>query len=72
MSLSSREEHACSHTEGQVFCVDIDRTGLTLMSVDPGRASVHFVAFGDPADAIHELTDRLGQLVDVWCGQPTE
>ena len=72
VTLSTREEHACSHTEGQVFCVDIDRTGLTLMSVDPGRASVHFVGFDDPADAIDELTDRLGQLVDVWCGQPTE
>lgn len=72
VTLSTREEHACSHTEGQVFCVDVDRTGLTLMSVDPGRASVHFVGFDEPADDIDELTDRLGQLVDVWCGQPTE
>ena len=73
VTLSSRAEVTCSHTEGQVFCVDIDRTGLTLMSVVLGRASVHFLAFDRPADAIDELADRLGQLVvDAGCGQLTE
>lgn len=62
-TLSSRAEVTCSHTEGQVFCVDVDRTGLTLMSVVLGRASVHFLAFDEPADAIDELADRIGQLV---------
>ncbi|MFT4215742.1 MAG: hypothetical protein QM619_00940 [Micropruina sp.] len=68
VTLSSRAEVTCSHTEGQVFCVDIDRTGLTLMSVVLGRASVHFLAFEEPADAIDELADRLGQLVVSGCG----
>lgn len=72
VTLSTREESACSHTEGQVFCVDIDRTGLTLMSVDLGRASVHFLAFDEPADTIDELTDRIEQLVDAGCDQLTE
>ena len=71
-TLSTREETACSHTEGQVFCVDVDRTGLSLMAVEPTRVDVHFLPFDRPADTIDELTDQLGQLVDVWCGQPTE
>ncbi len=63
VTLSSRAEITCSHTEGQVYCVDVDRTGLTLMSVELGRANVHFVPFERPADAIDELADRLGRLV---------
>ncbi|MFT3834995.1 MAG: hypothetical protein QM711_17035 [Micropruina sp.] len=63
VTLSSRAEVTCSHTEGQIFCVDIDRTGLTLMAVELGRAKVHFVPFERPADGIDELADRLGQLV---------
>ncbi len=72
VKLSSRAEITCSHTEGQVFCVDIDRTGLTLMAVTLGRATVHFLAFDEPADALDELADRLGQLVAVSSAQPTE
>lgn len=72
VKLSSRAEVTCSHTEGQVFCVDIDRTGLTLMAVTLGRATVHFLAFDEPADALDELADRLGQLVAVSSAQPTE
>ncbi|MFT3859765.1 hypothetical protein [Micropruina sp.] len=64
VTLSVREEAACPHIEGHVFCVDVDRTGLTLMSVDLGRACVHFVAFDRPVDASDELADRIGQLVE--------
>ncbi|MFT4296346.1 MAG: hypothetical protein QM582_13130 [Micropruina sp.] len=71
-TLSSRAEVTCAHTEGQVYCVDVDRTGLTLMAVELGRATVHFLAFGKPADSIDELIDRLDQLVNAACGQPTE
>lgn len=70
-TLSSRAEVTCAHTEGHVFFVDVDRTGLTLMSVTLGRATVHFLAFDTPADAIDELTDRLGQLVAASDGQAT-
>lgn len=63
VTLSSRAEVTCSHTEGQVFCVDVDRTGLTLMSVELGRASVHFVPFGRPAHTLDELAERIGRLV---------
>lgn len=72
VKLSSRAEVTCSHTEGRVFCVDIDRTGLTLMAVTLGRASVQFLAFDEPADALDELADRLGQLVAAGSVQPTE
>jgi hypothetical protein len=64
VTLSVREEAACPHVEGHVFCVDVDRTGLTLMSVDLGRVSVHFVAFDHEVENDNELADRIGQLVE--------
>lgn len=65
VTLSSRAETTCSHAEGQVFCVDVDRTGLTLMAVDVGRTGIHFFAFDTPADTLDALADRLGRLVAV-------
>ena len=41
-----------------------DRSGLTLMSVDLGRVSVHFVAFDRVVENDNELADRIGQLVE--------
>ncbi|MFN8120429.1 MAG: hypothetical protein U0R67_12780 [Micropruina glycogenica] len=64
VTLSVRDEAACPHTEGHVFVVDVDRSGLTLMSVDLGRVSVHFVAFDRVVENDNELTDRIGQLVE--------
>lgn len=62
--LSTRGESACPHLEGQVFCVDVDRTGLTLMAVHQGEATVVFFAFARPVQHVDELADRLDQLIE--------
>lgn len=54
----------CPHLGRQVFCVDIDRTGLTLMEAQPGSAAVVVFAFERPADSIEELADGLHQLLN--------
>ena len=63
-TLSQRREPTCSHVDGQVFCVDLDRTGLTLMTLRDGETTVTFFAFHRPVDAADELIDRLDQLVE--------
>lgn len=64
LMMSQRAEHACSHVDGQVFCVDLDRTGLTLMAVRDGETAVAFFAFHQSVNAVDELIDRLDQLVE--------
>lgn len=64
LMMSQRAEQACSHVDGQVFCVDLDRTGLTLMAVRGGETSVAFIAFHQSVNAVDELIDRLDQLVE--------
>lgn len=64
ITLSTRGESACPHLEGQVYVVDVDRTGLTLMTVRHGEATVQFFAFARPVDVLDELADRLDQLIE--------
>ena len=64
LMMSQRAEHACSHVDGQVFCVDLDHTGLTLMAVRNGETAVAFFAFHQSVNAVDELNDRLDQLVE--------
>lgn len=65
--LSDGDTGGCGHLDGQVFCVDIDRTGLTLMGVESGLTAVTMFAFDQPADSIEELTHRVRQLLDSAC-----
>lgn len=62
--LAGSSTGSCPHMQRQVFCVDVDRTGLTLMDVEPGRAAVVVLGFDQPADSIKELADGLHQLLD--------
>ena len=64
ITLSTRGESACPHLEGQVYVVDVDRTGLTLMTVRHGEATVQFFAFARPVNVLDELADRLDQLIE--------
>ncbi len=64
LTVSQRVEPSCSHVDGQVFCVDLDRTGLTLMAVRDGETTLTFFAFHRPVDVTDELIDRLDQLVE--------
>lgn len=61
--LAGSSAGGCSHMGRQVFCVDVDRTGLTLMEVEPGFAAVVVFGFAEPADSNEELADRLHQLL---------
>jgi len=54
----------CPHTQRQVFFVDIDRTGLTLMEAEAGFTTVTVLTFDQPADSIEELADGLRQLLE--------
>ncbi len=62
--LAGSSAGGCPHLERQVYCVDIDRTGLTLMEVEPGRTAVVVLGFDQPADSIKELADGHHQLLE--------
>jgi hypothetical protein len=63
ITLSSGGQGGCPHLDGEVFCVDVDRTGLTLMAIESGLTTVVLFAFASPAGDANELADRLGQLI---------
>lgn len=67
--LAGSSAGGCSHLQRQVFCVDVDRTGLTLMDVEPGRTAVVVLSFDQPADSIEELADGLHRLLESAAGQ---
>ncbi|MFT4109594.1 hypothetical protein, partial [Propionicimonas sp.] len=59
--LSVREQGGCPHLHGQVFCVDVDSNGLTVMDVDSGFTSVVLFTFDTPATSVEEQGHRRGQ-----------
>lgn len=65
MTLSIREAHTCPQLQGRVLCVDIDRTGLTLMLVLPGLTETALFAFTQPAETVEELGHRLAELLEL-------
>lgn len=62
--LAGNSSGGCAHLGRQVFFVDIDRTGLTLMEVEPGASAVVVLTFDQPADSTQELADQLHQLLE--------
>ncbi len=62
--LTGSSTGGCPHLGRQVFCVDVDRTGLTLMEARPGSAAVVVLGFDQPANSIEELADGLHQLLE--------
>lgn len=62
--LAGSSTGGCAHMGRQIFCVDIDRTGLTLMEVAPGLTAVVVFGFEEPADSMEELADGLHQLLE--------
>lgn len=69
--LAGSSTGGCVHLGRRVFFVDIDRTGLTLMEVEPGASAVVVFTFGQPADSTQELADRLHQLLESAAAQRT-
>lgn len=62
--LAGSSTGGCPHMERQVYFVDVDRTGVTLMAVDSGQTVVVVLGFDQPADSIEELADGLHQLLE--------
>lgn len=56
---------SCEHVETAVLCIDVDRTGLTLMHVDREGASTAFLSFGRMAHTVEELAMELEHLFDM-------
>ena len=59
---SRATHHACPHTVGRVFCADIDRTGLTLMYVNPDQTGAVFIPLDREASSLSELEAAVAQL----------
>ena len=59
---SRATHHACPHTVGRVFCADIDRTGLTLMYVNPDQTGAVFIPLEQDATSLTELEAAVAQL----------
>ena len=54
----------CPHTWNRIYCVDVDRHGLTLMAVEPTTTSTFFAPFDAPVDELGTMTDALRALAD--------
>ena len=59
---SRATHHACPHTVGRVFCADIDRTGLTLMYVNPDQTGAMFIPLEQDATSLTELKAAVTRL----------
>ncbi|MGK2351443.1 hypothetical protein [Cutibacterium sp. V947] len=59
---SRATHHACPHTVGRVFCADIDRTGLTLMYVNPDQTGVVFIPLDRDVTSLYELGAAVARL----------
>lgn len=68
IELSGRQQDTCPHMDGQLYCVDIDRIGLTLMTVADSFSRVVLFTFERPANNAEELAEVLGQLLDTATG----
>lgn len=56
---------SCEHVQTTVLCVDIDRTGLTLMRVSRDEAVTAFVPFAAPVVGGGELAREIGRLIEL-------
>ena len=56
---------SCEHVQTAVLCVDIDRTGLTLMRVSRDEAVTAFVPFAAPVAGGGELAREIGRLIEL-------
>lgn len=63
VSVSSGPISTCSHTLGKVFCVDVDRAGLTMMAVAPGEARVVYAPFPQVAQTAEAIPAAVDSLV---------
>lgn len=62
LPLTAQPVTTCPTLHGRVLCVDVDRTGLTLMQVDAVGTRTVLFAFERPVGSLGELSDRIGRL----------
>lgn len=55
--------HVCSHTADQVFCVDVDPTGITVMLVGRHETLIAYARFAQLATSHADLTVQVDQLM---------
>lgn len=63
ITLAVHPTQTCAHHFGRVYCVDIDRVGLTLMQVGAEDTRVVVYAFDEPVRGLAGLARGLEQLV---------
>lgn len=61
--LAVREDRTCPALEGRLFCVDVDRTSITLMEVSQGTSMAVAFAFENPADTMEEFAVQFDRLL---------
>ena len=54
----------CGHVLDKVFCVDVDRSGVTLMHIGEHETATVFARFEDRPTTPSALTDQVARLVD--------
>jgi hypothetical protein len=54
----------CEHTLGRVFLADVDRTGVTLMSIEPDETLTAFAAFRHTATTLDDLAVQMSCLIE--------
>ncbi len=59
----SAERIDCTHVWGQMYCADIDATGITWLQVLPEATTSVFVAFDRGVTTLEDLTGQLDRLL---------
>jgi hypothetical protein len=62
LPLTHQHVQTCSSLHGRVLCVDIDRTGATLMQVDSAGTRTALFAFPRPVSSLAGLSEGVREL----------
>lgn len=62
--VSERPVGGCPHTAGQVFYIDIDSTGLTVMEAGATVTTVTVLSFERPVTSTEDLAGGIRQLLE--------
>ena len=63
-SLRPSAPRLCGHVLDKVFCIDVDRSGITLMHVGEHETATVFAGFEAPPSTLSALTAQVARLVD--------
>ena len=63
-SLRPSAPGLCGHVLDKVFCIDVDRSGITLMHVGEHETATVFAGFEVPPSTLSALTTQVARLVD--------